>query len=63
VRGAAKKMKSENTTIKITRKTKQRLDNLREYKKESYEEVLEKILHILNIFIDKQIKRRQAYNK
>jgi len=38
----------QNTTIKITRKTKQRLDNLKEYKRESYEDVIIKILHILN---------------
>ncbi len=38
----------QNTTIKISKKTKQRLDNLKEYKRESYEDVIIKILHILN---------------
>ncbi len=39
----------ENTTIKIAKKTKGRLDNLKEYKRESYEEIIEKILEVLNI--------------
>lgn len=69
-------MGSENTTIKINKKTKERLDNLKEHEKESYEEVIEKILHVLNITrknpllanrvlrgIDKSIKRRQLYFK
>ena len=38
----------QNTTIKISKKTKQRLDNLKEHRRESYEEVIIKILHILN---------------
>lgn len=40
---------SEVTTIKIVKETKLRLDKFKEYKKESYEEVLRKILNILNI--------------
>ena len=36
------------TTIKITKKTKERLENLRIYRRESYEEILEKILGVLN---------------
>jgi len=69
-------MKTQNTTIKLSNKTKERLDNLKEYSKESYEEVLKKILHILNQIrkdplsgnrlltnIDKNIKRKQAYSK
>lgn len=42
-------MKSENTTLKISKKTKQRLDNLKEYRRETYEEVIEKIINILNL--------------
>jgi len=69
-------MKLDNTTIKINKKTKERLDNLKEHERESYEEVIKKILHILNITrknpslgnkalrsIDKTIKRRQSYLK
>ena len=41
-------MKLETTTIKIAKKTKARLDTLKEYKRESYEEIVEKILEVLN---------------
>ena len=43
------KTKIESTTIKISKKTKARLDNLKEYKRETYEEILEKMLDILNL--------------
>jgi hypothetical protein len=36
------------TTIKIHKETKERLDKLKENKRETYEEVLKKILFILN---------------
>ena len=64
------------TTIKLEKATKLRLDNLKEHEKESYNQVLKKILHILNLVrknpllgnkflqnIDKSIKRKQAYEK
>lgn len=69
-------MKSEQTTIKINKKTKQRLDNLKEHKRESYEEIIRKILYLLNQIrkdpisgnkvlgkIDSNIKRRGLYVK
>ncbi len=69
-------MQAENTTIKLSKKTKQRLDNLKEYDRETYEQVIEKILYILNVIrksplfgskvlgrIDKNIKRKQDYEK
>jgi hypothetical protein len=37
------------TTIKLKEETKQRLEKLREFKKESYDDILKKILSILNI--------------
>jgi len=37
------------TTIKLEEETKQRLEKLREFKKESYDEILKKILSVLNI--------------
>ena len=37
------KMKEESTTIKLRQETKKRLDRLKEYERESYEEVLRKI--------------------
>lgn len=68
--------KTSITTIKIEKTTKARLDKLKEHEKESYNQVLKKILHILNIFrknpqlgnkilsnIDKTIKRREAYKR
>ena len=66
----------QNTTIKLSRKTKERLDNLREYREESYEEVIKKMLYLLNLIrkspelgnkamgnIDKNIKRKQEIDK
>ena len=37
------------TTIKISKKTKDRLKNLQVYKNETYEEIIERILEIFNI--------------
>jgi len=58
------------TTIKLQKSTKERLDKLKKYPKESYEEVLQEVLHILNVcranpekarsslvFIDKQNRK------
>jgi hypothetical protein len=69
-------MKSESTTIKISKETKKRLDNFREYNAESYEELIKKMLYILNTVrknpelgksilnsIDKNIKRKLIINK
>ncbi len=39
----------ENTTIKLKKDTKLRLDSLREYKRETYEEIIQKMLEIFNI--------------
>lgn len=38
----------EITTIKLYKKTKSRLDKFRIYKRETYEEILQKILELLN---------------
>ncbi|MFA5857341.1 MAG: hypothetical protein WC867_08315 [Candidatus Pacearchaeota archaeon] len=64
------------TTIKISTETKQRLDRLKEHPRETYEEVLKKILFVLNISkkdpdkaakllkrLDSMIKRKEAYKK
>lgn len=68
--------KSRITTIKITKNTKERLNKFKEHPKESYEEVLKKILFILNTFrknpekaknilrkLDLSIKRKQIFSK
>ncbi len=43
------KQRNKITTIKLTRTTKSRLEKLKSYKRETYDEILEKILEILNI--------------
>ncbi|MBI2632030.1 hypothetical protein HYW75_03435 [Candidatus Pacearchaeota archaeon] len=42
-------MRQEITTIKLSKKTKDRIEHLRSYKRESYEDILEKMLDVLNI--------------
>lgn len=41
--------KDKITTIKLSKKTKDRLDKLKVYKRESYEEIIQKVLEILNL--------------
>jgi hypothetical protein len=50
--------KAKITTIKLSKSTKERLDSLKEYKRESYEELIEKILEILNICKMNPLKAR-----
>lgn len=45
----SKDMPNNITTIKVSRKTKARIDTLRSYKRESYEEIMEKIFNVLNL--------------
>ena len=42
---------SKTTTIKLLNATKSRLDGLKEYERETYDEVLNKVLNIVNIAI------------
>jgi len=64
------------TTIKIQKETKARLDRLKEHQRETYEQVLKKILFILNLSkknpekaqnifkkIDSAIKKKEAYTE
>ncbi|MBD3252673.1 hypothetical protein GF386_03010 [Candidatus Pacearchaeota archaeon] len=64
------------TTIKIFKETKKRLNKLKEYERESYDQLLRKILYILNECrknpekakriledIDLRIKREEVYTK
>ena len=39
------------TTIKLNTETKKRLDNLKEYERETYDELINKVLNIINISI------------
>ena len=41
--------KSKITTIKLENSTKNRIEKLRSYKRETYDEILQKLLQILNI--------------
>ncbi len=42
-------MESKITTIKLSGETKKRLDHLKVYRRETYEEILQKIFQILNL--------------
>ena len=68
----AQKQNREITTIKLNKKTKQRLDRLRVHKRDSYDEIVQRMLSILNtcrvnpvraqsklIFLEKQVRRSQ----
>lgn len=63
------------TTIKLNKKTKERLDKLKEHNRETYDEVLRKMLFILNLSrknpqrvqslmhkMDRTIKGRKQYS-
>jgi len=43
-------MEKRNTTIKLNRETKGRLDKLKSYRRETYDDILQKILEILNFY-------------
>lgn len=71
----AKEKKSKITTIKIDESTKERIEHLRVYKRESYDEIMQNILEVLNmcrinperarsrlILIDKERKRNLKEN-
>ncbi len=51
------------TTIKLAEETKLRLGKLRENKRESYDEILRKILYILNIVRDEPEKAKRVLEK
>ncbi len=40
---------SEITTVKLNKKTKDRIDKLRVHKRETYDEILQSLLDILNL--------------
>jgi len=64
------------TTIKLDGETKIRLDHLKEYERETYDQIIKKMLYILNEIrkdpisgnrvlgkIDSNIRRKQVYEK
>ncbi len=46
------------TTIKLQKETKERLEKLRESKRESYDDLLRKILYVLNVTRDSPNKAK-----
>lgn len=42
-------MNNNITTIKLNRETKDRIDKLKVYRRESYDEIIQKMLEILNL--------------
>ena len=46
---SGKKEENEITTVKLHKKTKERLEKLRVYPRETYDEILGKIIDILNL--------------
>jgi len=51
------------TTIKLLEETKLRIEKLREHKRESYDDVLRKILYVLNVARDDPEKARRILEK
>ena len=49
----------EITTIKLSKETKKRLNKLKTHNRESYEEILKKILNILNICKNNPLKAKE----
>lgn len=56
-------MAKDSTTIKINLDTKSRLDKLKVHKKDSYDEVIQKILGILNTLKDNPFQARSKLNE
>jgi len=62
-------MTKKITTIKLEKETKRRLDGLKEYDRETYNEIINKVLNIINITVKspvtgakifRNIKRRKS---
>ncbi len=52
------KQKSNITTIKLEKETKERLEKLREHKRETYDDIIRKIMYVLNTVRDEPIKAK-----
>jgi hypothetical protein len=53
-----KQKPNEITTLKLEKETKDRLEKLREHKRETYDDIIRKILYVLNIVRDEPEKAR-----
>jgi len=61
-----KKKNLENTkitTIKVLEETKLRLEKLREHKRESYDDILKKILYVLNVAREEPEKSKRILER
>ena len=54
---------SKITTMKVVEETKIRLERLREHKRESYDDILRKILYVLNISREDPEKARRTLER
>ena len=54
---------SKITTMKVLEETKIRLERLREHKRESYDDILRKILYVLNISREDPEKARKTLER
>jgi len=51
------------TTIKLLEETKNRLEKLREHKRESYDDILKKILYVLNVAREEPEKAKRVLER
>lgn len=51
-------MKNNITTLKLEKETKERLEKLREHKRETYDDIIRKIMYVLNTVRDEPIKAK-----
>jgi DNA-directed RNA polymerase subunit F len=57
------KVHSKITTLKLLEETKLRLEKLREHKRESYNDILKKMLYVLNVARDDPEKAKRVLEK
>ncbi len=55
--------KGKITTIKLLEETKLRIEKLREHKRESYDDILRKILYVLNVARDDPDKAKKILER
>ena len=55
--------KNNITTIKLEKQTKKRLDNLKEHPRETYNELINKTLNIINITIKSPISGAKIFRR
>ena len=51
------------TTLKLSEETKNRIEKLKEHRKESYDDILKKILYVLNTLREEPEKARRILEK